>query len=346
MADIAKQSSHATRLIAIVWSLAGLPQNEIHRICSDRIVGRGDNHQSLRPMETGEHEIILMRFFGQCEAYDPAFNTDGDGQVHETIEMSIDWDFEQSLRHVVNELVRIGDIPGVYAPLDDEYQAAMAKVEAYKPSIVKEMKVEGIDVNAKGGGSRKGARYYGIAVEVDLPALITDCLGSAAELSPNDRLFFQKLLDSKQIELKPHVTLVHEKELELAEDGSSEAASERAKALWEKCQKLSNRMGDSNVTATVTLGPLLVWDGRAASIQVSSVEYAGTNVDSQDLPDNDDKHLYHITIGTLNKEIRPIEGRWLLESVQQGQQTSRSGQPISQRDITTRKASGRIRPMF
>lgn len=346
MVDIAKPSSHATRLIAIVWSLAGLPQNEIHRICSDRIVGRGDNHQSLRPVETGEHEIILMRFFGQCEAYDPAFNTDGDGQIHETIEMRIDWDFEQSLRHAVNELVRIGDVPGVHTPSDDEYRAAMAKVEAYKPSIIKEMKIEVIDSNAKGGGSRKGARYYGIAVEVDLAAVVSDFLDTAFDLSPDDKLFFQRLLNTKQIEPKPHVTLVHEKELELAEDRSNTAASERAKALWEKCQKLSNGLGDANVTANVTLGPLLVWDGRAASIQVSSVEYSGTNVNQQDLPDNDDKHLYHITIGTLNKEIRPIEGRWLLESVQQGQQTSRSGQPISQRNIEMRKASGRIRPMF
>jgi tRNA ligase len=114
MVDIAAKNPDKTRLIAMVWPMSKHPQNEIQRICLDRITGRGENHQSLRPVKTGEHEIILMRFFGQMDTFDPAFNP-CDGPFDEIIEMDVAWSLEDSLDYVVENLVKIDTMEGTNA---------------------------------------------------------------------------------------------------------------------------------------------------------------------------------------------------------------------------------------
>lgn len=347
MAEIASKSKHSTRLVALVWSLKDLPHNELHRICSDRIVERGQNHQSLRPVETGEHDIILMRFFSQIESFDPVFNTDSDAYFNNIVEMKITWSFEDALKHVVRSLADIGVLPTGTALTPAEIETATERVGEYKPKIIKEMKLDSIDTSAKGGGKFKGARYYAVAAEIDLTEILDDFLVEHRNsLSSADVAFFDKLRKAGRIEKKPHVTLVHEAELTLKEDKSNAAEVDRAMNLWGKCNKASRLSGDEAVTATLTLGPLLAWDGRAATVQVSQLTYSGTNVDPAAMPDDDQKHLYHITIGTLNDTIRPIEGRWLLDDAIKGCVKSRAGEIISKYAIKTSECVGRIKGHF
>lgn len=388
MAEIAQKSKEPVRLVAIVWPLTKLPQNEIHRICSDRIVGRGENHQSLRPLKTGEHEIILMRFFSQTEPFDLAFNTSSDSHFHEVIEMDVSWDFRRSLEYVIERLCDVGDVKGVNArPTSQEIDAAVEKALGYKPSLYKEMKVEGLDPKQKG----KGPRYYGIAVEVDLPKLLekifhapaaasSDSHAASGSLPSVDRLrfkvetqsgggsleagrkFFDDLKTKDRIEKRPHVTLIHESELKPRKvdvDGNPPSSTgeasggeaekkevELCKALWDKCKAAASRWGTETIEVTLTLGPLLVWDGRAMSIQVSHVEYGGVNVRTDDMPSDDRKDSYHITVGTLSQDIRPIEGRWLMESALKGERESKAGLPLTQVRMETVQVKGRIKGLF
>jgi tRNA ligase len=240
----------------------------------------------------------------------------------------------------VDKLVEIGDVKGVRRPAPEEMQGAIAKTRVYKTSIIKEMKLEGLDSGSKNGGKSKGARYYGIAVEVDLDSLLADAF---AAQTPE---ILQQLRSRTRVEKKPHVTLVHENMLELVENGSNRANVEAATTLWEKCKKAAQRFGDDVVDVTLTLGPLVVWDSRAMSIQVSAVEYGGTKVDPADLPSDEHKHSYHITVGTLEEDIRPIEGKWLLESALKGEQTSRAGAKIERAEIAEVQVRGRIRGLF
>lgn len=341
MVDIASKASERTRLVALVWPLEQLPQNEVHRICSDRIVGRGENHQSLRPMKTGEHELILMRFFSQVEDFDAALNVTSDARFDEVIEMDLSWDFERSLLHVVDRLVAI---LGLEKPTEQQMRTAIDSTKGYKPALRKEMKIEGIDSGAKGGGKTKGVRYYGIAVEVDLPALLEEWFKHHPGVS--HRKTYDVLRDTKRIETKPHVTLVHEKELEALEDGSNRSEAEYAAKLWEKCKTVSQRWGEDAVTVTLTLGPLLVWDDRAMCIQVSEVTYEGKDLKEGDVPNDERKESYHITVGTTNQEVRPVEGRWLLESILKGDTISRAGRPIDKVEMKTVQVKGRVKGLF
>lgn len=348
MAEIASKSKSKVRLIAIIWPLTNLPQNEIHRICSDRIVGRGENHQSLRPLETGEHEIILMRFFSQTEPFDMAFNASSDAHFHNSIEMDISWEFKTALEYIIEQLIEIGDIHGVVGkprPTAEQIDEAILVTQGYKPSIIKEMNLQGLDPSAKNGGKSKGARYYGIAVEVDLPSLLEKYF---KEHDVDENIsFFKKLKDTNRIEKRPHVTLIHEKELEMPEDGSRTIEEvDFCKDLWEKCRVASSKWGTETVEVTLTLGPVLVWDERAMSIQVSRVEYVGNNVKKEDLPSDQRKESYHITVGTLNQEVRPIEGKSLLESALKGEETSRAGKKMTTIQMDSIEVKGRIRGLF
>jgi len=346
MAEIAAKADKPTRLVALVWPLSNLPQNEIHRICSDRIIGRGENHQSLRPVETGEHEVILVRFFSQYEPYEPAFNAASDGKFDDTIEMNVAWDFETSIKHVIEELLKIGDVLGVYRPNQEQLEQAMEKTLGYKPSIIKEMHLEGLNSSSKGGGTSKGARYHGIAVEVDLPSLLDDFFSSRSDLSSTDKAFYDLLKKNDRIEKKPHVTLVHERELELAKDGSNAADVEYATMLWERCKAVEARWGEDAVQVTLTLGPLLVWDGQAMSIQVSDVQYGGSDVKKEDMPCDKRKNSYHITVGTLNQDIRPVEGKFLLENAMKGENLRKAGKPLVIEKMDTVEVKGRVRGLF
>ena len=65
--DAVKGVRPPVRLLALNWSL-DLPHTEIHRICADRILARGANHQSLHGDEHGKvHESVLWRFLHATE---------------------------------------------------------------------------------------------------------------------------------------------------------------------------------------------------------------------------------------------------------------------------------------
>lgn len=330
-------------MVAIVWPLSKLPHNEIHRICLDRIVARGENHQSLRPVQTGEHELILTRFFSQTDPFDPALNS-CDSPFDDIIEMDISWDLETALEYAVESLVKIdaegGGMKGVDGkrPSKQDIQQAMLKSKGYKPSIYKEMNLDGLDKS-------KTIRYYGIAVEVDLPTVLDRFF--AQHSKDTDRVTFDKLKEKNRIEKRPHVTLVHKTEL-TAKEGEAENSKEIAfaKMLWEKCETITQRWGSDTVTVKLTLGPLLCWDSRAMSIQVSRVEYGGISVKTEDMPSDERKDSYHITVGTLNQEIRPIEGKWLLQAAMSGETKSKAGETISVAHMPTMEVSGRIRGLW
>lgn len=353
MVTIARKSKRNVRLVALLWPLDNLPHNEIHRICADRIVARGENHQSLRPVRTGEHEVILSRFFSQYEEFDNAFNTGSDAEFDHVIHYNISWDIEKVLEHTIEQLLEIdakalddaSKIPGLRRPSKDEMHEAIAVAKGYKPQVYKEMKLESLDPSAKRGGSNKGARYYGIAVEVDIQSLLARYFDAVDGEADN---FFLQLREKGRIEKKPHVTLIHERELEAPPEPTSGSTEELefCKELWERCKKISQLWGEESITVTLTLGPTLAYDGRSMSIQVSNLAYSGLNLDPRIIPSDKRKDSYHITVGTANNEIRPVEGKWLLEAALKGEQVSQPGEKIRTLQIEPVEVKGRVKGML
>jgi tRNA ligase len=316
LADIAKQLAprYRVRTVALVWDILSLPQNELHRICTDRIVSRGDNHQSLRPSETREHEGVVDFFISDYQAFDPAFNK-GDGSLDQVIDINVEHDPLTALGNVTSRLCELLEM---VAPDREELEAALDRAKNFKASIRKNM-----DYTPGGRGGQK-ARYYGVALEVDLTALLRDFYSKHPDV---DRTLFDELVSKNRVERRPHVTLVHSKEV------TSEASDKRD--LWERCRSLA----EQNLVVEVSLGPRLVWDDRVLSIQVESIKPA-------DLFEKAHVKSHHVTVGTVKEDIRPVEGKLILEALLDGKERqSEEGGPIRFAEFAagTARVSGRVR---
>ena len=59
--------SPRVRLLALNWAL-DKPPARIHRICGDRVMDRGDNHQTLRADNVAKtHEGVIWKFINSTE---------------------------------------------------------------------------------------------------------------------------------------------------------------------------------------------------------------------------------------------------------------------------------------
>jgi tRNA ligase len=114
------------RLLALNWSL-DRPHAEIHRICSDRILMRGANHQTLHGDTTDKsHENVVWMFLTGTE---PLNKKEADA----TIEMVIGEDLEHALARVIDGIVRELGLP---RPDAERVGAALAKVRRYMPAHI------------------------------------------------------------------------------------------------------------------------------------------------------------------------------------------------------------------
>jgi tRNA ligase len=115
----------------------------IDRICADRILERGSNHQTLHGVTTTNlHEEVLWRFLSEMESLN-------DGE-----------DLEDSLAHAIDGNMRVLGLPRRDA---ERVGAALAKARDYKP-VLKDAKQEAKEPATP--------RYFGLLAEVDLVDLL------------------------------------------------------------------------------------------------------------------------------------------------------------------------------
>jgi tRNA ligase len=121
--DAVKRTHPPVRLLALNWSL-DQPHAEIHRICADRIMGRGTDHQTLRADEQGKaHEGVLWQFLRTTEPL-------VDGEADAVIEMDVREDLEHALSRAVDAVVRVLGLP---RPDAERVGAALATARGYRP---------------------------------------------------------------------------------------------------------------------------------------------------------------------------------------------------------------------
>lgn len=299
-----------------------LPRDKLHEIFASRIVARGQNHQTLRAGEG--HEAAIWQFFGQHEKFDPATNKE-DGDFDDVIELSPAWGKLQALEHVVDRLV---DIVGLARPTAEQLDAAITYADAYRPKVFKEISA---DAKAK-LEARRGFRYFGIAAEQDVAALVGPLFTDTTRPP-----LLEHLLLSDRIIKSPHVTLVHEAEVKSAD----EAVAKVHKLRWDhyaQLVKAATKAGSDSLVVELTIGPRLVWDDRAMSLEVSALtSAAGTSLQLAV-----DGRSAHITVGTKEEDIRPVEGKLVLEAALRGDKTTELGGEIHVLEFEPVKVRGRI----
>lgn len=293
------------RLVALNWSL-DRPPAMVHRICSDRVQDRGENHQSLRADTKKSHEDVLWMFIDKSEELSEA-------EVDDIIEMDVEEDLEANLRRAIDGLCRVLEIP---RPEEEKIgeAVAIARNYAYRPTE-KELAKER---EAKGGGKKKEEhkqpRYFAILPEIDLKQIVEDALSSLSKENPASKLY-QIMKSKNRLASRPHITIVHSKSLPDEQQ------------LWD------------NATA-LHLAPLppafrfkldsLVCNNRVMALSITEIientdaEDGGFENMTQGNKENDlaapflktllpIRFKLHITVGTADRDINPFEARQLVE---------------------------------
>ncbi|GAA5863096.1 hypothetical protein JCM8547_002796 [Rhodosporidiobolus lusitaniae] len=326
------------RLIALVWptNTDTLPRDKFHALCSSRIVIRGENHQTLRAGEG--HEQVIWQFLGQHESFEPAGNA-ADAKFDHVVEMRAEWSQEEALKHAVEELSKIEGV----LPKETEVPLSPAKVEeainharGWKTKVKKEA-APVPQQQSKPRGKGKEPRYYGLSVDLNVQQFVLEHLPKHEKDDKSS--LWNALVKSSRVEKNPHVTLVHRAELD-SKDKDIKAAKQ---ALWDRYSGLVDAAtkfssaedveqaneAKAKLKVELTLGPRLAWDGRAMSLEVSAIEpkLKPKQGEKPHIELVDGRHA-HITVGTKASDIRPVEGKWLMEAVEKGETESKEGGKI------------------
>ena len=310
------------RLLALNWSL-DQPRATILRVCGDRIIDRGDKHQSLRADKVGKsHENVIWEFMKQTEELT-------DSEVDASIDMNIGDSLEAAVARAVDGCV---NILGLERPSQEQIDEAIAVAKAYTPAAKKgENKNE---KNAK--GAVRSPRYFGVLAELDCEALVAPQMEQGEDIPYDGKTFWRKLVSDKRIIERPHITFVHRAELPDAAD------------LWERCTALDRLLAPP--LFSFTLGHL-VWNDRVMAFTVEDLELAKEA--DNDADPGQEKHefvsklpaevrdTFHITVGTLNADVPPLEARGLVEAWRKGNRTG-----IGSVELEGLSAKGRIKGLM
>nr|GAT52938.1 RNA ligase [Mycena chlorophos] len=290
------------RLIALNWSIEGTTHADVHKICGARIASRGTNHQSLHPSENNEHEKVIWMFINKTEPLAPV-------EVDEVIDMSIEDDLDEAVQRAVEGIVKILGLP---MPSEKKIAEGVEKARGYN--------VAGGGKQGKGKGKEKQLpdskstkpkppRYYGLLPQVYLDKLLS---GPVVEKDASAAAFYAHLVKQKRVVTRPHVTIVHSKSVASDSEPS-------AKELWALCTAL---VEPPPPVFVCKLGSV-VWNERVMVVTVDEISLesegsgqAGAEFVSK-LPEEVRSRL-HITVGTRQASIMPVEGKTLVEAWRAG----------------------------
>ncbi|KAI0747221.1 RNA ligase-domain-containing protein [Daedaleopsis nitida] len=336
------------KLLALNWSF-DLPMSTIHRICGDRILARGDKHQSLLgDAETKAHEEVVWQFLKNAEELT-------DAEVDVVGSMDVEEPLEDALTRAVGVVVKYIGLP---QPDAEAMGQALSAARSYEPTLKGGAgnKTDREQGKSKGKGKgknkhqnkRKGKvdqddhmdleeedaeppsaapapppqpkkakappspRYFGILAEVDLVSVVSAAFADPAHapaIPAEGHKLWEKLRTERRVLPRPHVTLVHSKSL----------VSDGEKALWARCGALHAlphppfflfRLGH------------VVWNERVMAVTVLDVAADTKGGDAADVGEDavgfvagmpeEVRGRLHITVGTRHQSIPPVEARDLV----------------------------------
>ena len=274
--------SPPVRLLALNWAL-DKPPAMIHRICSDRVLGRGEKHQTLRADVSAakSHEGVIWMFINTTEDLVP-----------DEVDAVIDMDVEENLAQAVARAVKgVAKILGLELPSDEKIAEALLAIEGYTPVVKKSIKKKKVEPT----------RYFALLPEVDLVEFLEQRL-SQVDVDEGIKNAWETLKADGRVTHRPHITIVHKNNVEAERD------------LWDRCTAL-HAMSSTPPTFKVTFGRIL-WNGRvmALSLDEFSVDDGEGGAEFVSMLPNEVRQRLHITVGTKSSDIAPVEAREMVQS--------------------------------
>ncbi|KAF2842317.1 tRNA ligase [Patellaria atrata CBS 101060] len=300
--------------------------DNIRKATRERVLSRGDNHQTIQAGSKSQEEIIgIMEGF--LSRFEPVDDSGSPDDMFETI---IDIDATASSRDNLETVItRLhSEYPKLFKEMpsaDDLDNAIEAALNDYKPDLKHDL---GRSSNSRSNGGSLALRqvqnasakagkdpkveYFG----VQLPAsdvgriLATVFRDQDAETSR----FYNQLDKSRRIQPEFHVTLIHRASIpehqgvwERLSQLHGEAVKQAGPgAMW---QKPGAKMGDCKVQLE-----RLVWDGRVMCFVVRLLNGQQSGAENGQAPVFETVNpIAHVTVGTANETIKPKESNDLLQ---------------------------------
>ncbi|KAK5996614.1 tRNA ligase 1 [Cladobotryum mycophilum] len=298
ISDVKTQNLNA-RVVCLNFRHDEESLEEIRRITQERIIERGDNHQTIHAASNKDKFIAVMdSFITRFEECNPASSPD-DG-----FDLVIDLDptvgSRQNLETVVTELHK--SFPSLIAelPNPDQLDEAIELALAYQPDFQHTIPDRGPRKDNHGAQNqqplknkkKQSLEYIGVNVPT---SQINSVLEAAFKgLDAETTRFFLQLKKTRRVQPKFHVTLMHK------------SGAQNNAGLWERYTKMHEEAGGGE--ATLGLCDLLlervVFDDRLMAIVVRIVD-----------PENKWEcvnRVAHITVGTRDGSVKPKESNDLL----------------------------------
>ncbi|KAI1351547.1 RNA ligase-domain-containing protein [Xylaria sp. FL0043] len=295
--DILIQHKNA-RLVALNFAHGDI--DEVRRVTRERVLKRGDNHQTIQAASDENKVIgIMENFISRFQPCDPESSPDNG------FDFVIDLDPAQGSRDnvekVVTELHRrypllIPNLPSA----EDMDNAVKRAIEEYSPNIKHKIPDRTGKKERKGPEiqqpqepkKRKPLEYMSISV----PAKeVNVALESAFKgVEPQLQRFYKQLQQTRRIQPLFHVTLMHK------------ATAKQHPELWQRYTALEaeSQSADGKVGECEVMLERVVFDDRIMAIVVRLLDQEGkwTCVN----------RVAHITVGTRDDGVKPKESNDLL----------------------------------
>ncbi|EHY56064.1 tRNA ligase [Exophiala dermatitidis] len=352
--DVSKVIPNA-RFVALhyVHEPKGQMLDEIRRVTRERVLERGDNHQTIRAGSKSSGEIIeimegfLHRFQG-CDTSSPP-----DSDFEEVINLDVCASSLENLETVITHLYNA--YPGLL-PADMPGEQDMK--EAIEYALKHEVKTKhdlsfGKGQTAKNQKQAKPAQnkalekvltpeqligkleYFSVSVSTaEINSILSSMFDQA---SPEEARLYRVLKQSRRIQGEFHVTLIHRASAQEHSDLWQRYTEEYRKAIATADLKDKNTLAPSLGPARVKL-ERLVWDERIMAFVVRIYPAAGGPVWQSANP------ITHITVGTARQDIKPVESNELLARWEAGDE---SGGAIHDKEVPGGVIlDGNVKPVF
>lgn len=311
------QRQHATaRLVALNFIPFNVSLNKVRQVTQDRILLRGDNHQTIQAATDRNKVLGIMEGF--LQRFEPVQSDEApDDGFDAVIELDATVGSRQNLETIVSELYNtypkvFGEMP-TGEDLDDAIKFALSE---YKPNVRHDLSRRGpqpkiVSVSffplygclyspnttaqlsnpANKAPKKRPLEYISITVSQNKVLDILNRAFDAKLDTAHD--FFRQLQEAQRVQSEFHVTLIHR------------ALAKTHPDLWQRYSKIhSDACGAEESLGSCQIQlERVVWDDRLMSIVVRILD---ENWESSNA-------IPHITVGTRSPEVKPVESNSLLQ---------------------------------
>lgn len=285
--------------------------NEIRKVTRQRVLARGDNHQTIQAGTKKQGDIIAIMdgFVTRFEPVNP--HEDPDDGFDNVIDLDIVADSRENLERVVNSLhsfyPKLFDKMPTTSELDDAIQAAL---NDYQPNIKHDLsfksnksKDKNLNGSAQASAPAKTPKLEYFCIRLQTNEILSTLERLFSSLSAETTKFYNQLQQTHRLQGGFHVTLMHRASVGQNPDLWARLSNLHKKSLDSSTASNSDSSSDPVLGKCRVQLERVIWDRRLMCMVVRLLDEGWESTNS----------VAHITLGTASLDIKPKESNTLLE---------------------------------